>query len=322
MVPRPLPLTLCVPAYNATWCLPRLLASAVAQARPFAEILVYDDASTDGTAAVARAYGARVIRGETNRGCAYGKNVLASVARTPWLHFHDADDDLLPNFSGVAERWLAMDVPPDVVLLSYEFRENDTGALLDVRTFDDGSVRGDPIAYALTEQINNFGLYQRVPFVAAGGYDVDPRVLYNEDVAMHVRMALAGLSFRAEPEPTTISYRVGASMSASSQVRCVVSQYHVLRAASMRVASRHRSVLSARLWAVAGSAARHLDWETAYAALALARNIGGRVPAPSSGSLAFRALAALVPRAALYTREHLVRRTRPALRPPPARHPA
>lgn len=317
----PLPLALCVPAYNAAWCLPRLLASAAAQTRPFAEVLVYDDASSDDTAAVARAYGARVIRGETNRGCAHGKNALAGAAQAPWLHFHDADDDLLPNFSRVAERWLARADAPDVVLLSYEFRDNSTGELLAVRTFDDARVSADAVAFTVLEQINNFGLYRRGPFLAAGGYDTDPRVLYNEDVAMHVRLALAGLSFRAEHEPTGISYRVGGSMSAASQARCLVAQYHVLRNAAARIRPSHRAVVSARLWGVAGGAGSHLDWSAAHAALALAVELGGRIPQRTAGSLPFRAVAAVAPRLALHARERLVRRTRAELRPAPETRP-
>lgn len=56
-------IAMCVPAYNAAKHLPVLIASAAAQTVPFDEIWVYDDASTDDTAEVARALGARVVRG-------------------------------------------------------------------------------------------------------------------------------------------------------------------------------------------------------------------------------------------------------------------
>ena len=80
-------LALCVPAFNAARQLPRLLAAAQGQTVPFDEILVYDDGSADDTGAVAEASGARVIRGDVNRGCAVGKNALAEAARSDWLHF-------------------------------------------------------------------------------------------------------------------------------------------------------------------------------------------------------------------------------------------
>ena len=92
-------LALCIPAYNAADHLPRLLESAQNQAKPFDEILVYDDCSTDNTAEVARSYGATVVSGDENRGCLYGRAQLAEYASTDWIHFHDADDDLLDGFA-------------------------------------------------------------------------------------------------------------------------------------------------------------------------------------------------------------------------------
>ena len=100
-------LALCIPAYNAALLLPKLLTSAREQAIPFDEILVYNDCSTDNTAEVARQYGATVVEGDVNSGCSTGKNRLAEVATSDWLHFHDADDDLLPNFTTVAHRWIS-----------------------------------------------------------------------------------------------------------------------------------------------------------------------------------------------------------------------
>jgi 4,4'-diaponeurosporenoate glycosyltransferase len=50
-----------VPARNEASNLPRLLASLAAQAEPPLEVLVVDDGSTDGTAAVARAAGVGVV---------------------------------------------------------------------------------------------------------------------------------------------------------------------------------------------------------------------------------------------------------------------
>lgn len=84
--------SLLIPCHNSAAHLPGLLADAAVLREHISEILVFDDASTDGTAEVARRFGARVVRGETNRGVSYARNKLLELATGDYLHFHDADD--------------------------------------------------------------------------------------------------------------------------------------------------------------------------------------------------------------------------------------
>src|SRR5262245_29459086 len=64
------------------------------------EILVYDDASgapaqnflPDGLAVT-------VLRGDENRGPAYGRNRLLGACKSAYVHFHDADDLFNPQWS-------------------------------------------------------------------------------------------------------------------------------------------------------------------------------------------------------------------------------
>src|ERR1051326_8043102 len=125
MTARPT-LAMLIPAYNAAGYLPRLLDSAMRQTQPFDEIWVYDDCSNDGTAAVAERYGARGVRGDINCGCSHGKNRLAAETSCDWIHFHDADDELMPNFVECARTWMS-DGRFDVVLFAYEERSSRTG---------------------------------------------------------------------------------------------------------------------------------------------------------------------------------------------------
>jgi glycosyltransferase involved in cell wall biosynthesis len=304
-------LAVLIPAWNAAAWLPRLLASAAAQTEPFDEIWVYDDASTDDTASVAERLGARVVRGAVNAGCSAGKNALAAHTGADWIHFHDADDELLPNFGALARRWMAL-TTADVVLFPYEERD-EGGALLEIRRFGPDEVARDPRAYAIRHQINPFcGLYRREAFLAAGGYDVDPAVLYNEDVAMHIGLAFAGLSFAAETEVSIINHRRGGSMSSANALACARAHLAVLRKTAARPgAEAYAREIAAKLWAVAGVLAARLDWDNADAAQALARRLD---PSRIDGSPTYRALAAISPSLALRAREHLVRTLRPAQR--------
>ncbi len=82
-----------IPAYNEEKYLPdtlrALFASAEVVGEPF-EVIVADDASTDHTAAVARARGARVVAAN-NRQIAATRNAGARAARGDVFFFVDAD---------------------------------------------------------------------------------------------------------------------------------------------------------------------------------------------------------------------------------------
>ena len=306
-------IALLIPAWNAATWLPRLLASAHAQSTPFDAIWVYDDCSTDDTAAVAKAHGAQVLRGAINQGCSAGKNALARHVEADWLHFHDADDALLPNFVELARAWIDRGAP-DVVLFDYLYKDNETGELLSTRRFDHAQLVADPRRYAIREQINAIcGLYRRSAFLAVGGYDEDPAVLYNEDVAFHIRLAFAGLTFAAESEPSIINYRIGGSMSGGNQLKCLQAHHAVLQRTLARSdAAPYRIDLAAKLWAVAGRLAAYGAWAEADQAAQVAAALAP--PDGATGSSLFRTLARINPHLALRVRERWIRFARPHLR--------
>ena len=306
-------IALLIPAYNAAPWLPRLLESAHAQRRSFDAIWVYDDCSTDDTAAVAAAHGAQVLRGAVNKGCSAGKNALARHVEADWLHFHDADDEMLPNFVELAQGWIDRGAP-DVVLFDYLYKDNETGDLLGTRHFDHGQLAADPRRYAIREQINAIcGLYRRSAFLAAGGYDLDPAVLFNEDVACHIKLAFAGLSFGAENEISIVNYRIGGSMSGANRHNCLLAHHEVMQRTLARLdAAPYRADIAAKLWAVAGSLGACGDWAEADRAATTAAAICP--PDAVAGSGLFRAVARVNPSLALRLRERWVRLTRPQLR--------
>jgi len=305
-------LALLVPAYNAASFLPRLLGTARTQSQPFDEIWVYDDCSTDDTAEVARQWGASVITGDVNRGCSYGKNTLAQRTGCDWIHFHDADDELLPGFVERAHQWMAKDTV-DVVVFGCISKDEATGQVEHTAIHDAQKLAEDPVGYTISTKLNAIsGLYRRSAFLAAGGFDLDPEVLYNEDVAMHCSLARAGLRFSSDPDIFIVWWRRAGSMSNNNRLKCVRAEHKVLlKARAHDRESRYRAEISGRLWEVATTAATHLDWETADASAKLASQLRG--PARSSSGL-FRALSALWPTMALRLREWLIRLLKPQYR--------
>lgn len=81
-------LSVVIPALNEAEYLPRLLACLARQSLQPLEVLVVDGGSSDGTPALARAWGATVLAGGRP---GHGRNVGAEVARGDWLLFLDAD---------------------------------------------------------------------------------------------------------------------------------------------------------------------------------------------------------------------------------------
>jgi len=102
--PAPIRVSVIIPARNEAHNLPALLGSLASQpVKPF-EILVVDDASTDGTAETARRLGARVIASaplpEGWRGKTWACHQGAEAAVGGWFLFLDADTAFEPDGLG------------------------------------------------------------------------------------------------------------------------------------------------------------------------------------------------------------------------------
>ena len=306
-------LALCIPAYNASKVLPRLLTSSTSQLIPFNEIFVYDDCSTDNTREVAESFGATVIKGDVNRGCSFGKNALAEIASSDWIHFHDADDDLLPDFTQKVFTWIATNGPQcDVLLLNFNYVDFKTGELLGTAAHDRDEIHRDALKYSINHKIVNFGVYKRRSLLAAGGFDLDPKVLYNEDNAFHQRLAKKGLKFDYLSDITCINYRYNKSMSASNQLKCTIANYHVLA----NIAATHGDIyafeIATQLWTCIAGLGAAQDWHYVRMALLLSRKLGYR-SAPASNKV-FTILTELNPFTAIWLREKLIRLFKPSLR--------
>ncbi|MDP9170044.1 MAG: glycosyltransferase [Acidobacteriota bacterium] len=95
-----------VPAYNGERFLRLSLDSIVAQTYPNREILVMDDGSTDGTEAIARSYGDRVVYYRQPRNRGQFQNVGDGIARArgEYIAVYHADDIYHPE---IVEREVA-----------------------------------------------------------------------------------------------------------------------------------------------------------------------------------------------------------------------
>ncbi|HWA00960.1 MAG TPA: glycosyltransferase [Caulobacterales bacterium] len=110
-----------VAAYNSETTLKRSVQSALAQPE-VAEVCIIDDASSDGTLALARALAAEdervvVVAQPVNRGPSAARNAGLAATRAPWIAILDADDYMLPGrLSSLLARAGAVDFIADALI--------------------------------------------------------------------------------------------------------------------------------------------------------------------------------------------------------------
>jgi glycosyltransferase involved in cell wall biosynthesis len=87
-----------IPTFNRAHTLDRALESVLTQRRPPDEVIVVDDGSEDGTAAMVRSRYPQVrLLEQINRGVSAARNLGIAQAMGEWLAFLDSDDAWLPG---------------------------------------------------------------------------------------------------------------------------------------------------------------------------------------------------------------------------------
>ncbi len=300
-------IALLVPCHNAAAFLPRLWESVRAQTTPFAELLVYDDASSDDTASVAEALGARVLRGAENQGPGAARNHLLAATACEWIHFHDADDRLHPDFVTRMGARAALD-DRDVLLCQVDWLDEHTRTVV-LRWRYDESVYQTPDAPAdmLVNIIGGIGgLYRTHVLRAVSGFRTQLR--YWEDMDLHLRLWHAGARFGVVDEVLSWAHRHESSTS-NRNLSAVWRAKTALLADLVAAPSA-----SARFIAAAGAEAEMIlnrqlesgDLDGARVSLALALRCG--IDVPTSGSRLLRLTRLLCGRWPAARLQHTIRR--------------
>ena len=191
-------LSVVIAARDAAATLNACLDGASAQAGADCEIIVVDDCSRDGTAAIAERSEVKLIRLREHRGVAAARNAGARAARAPVLLFLDADvvparDLFKAGLATMAER------DADAVIGSYD----------DEPAVDSVVSRFKNLAHHYFHQNSDgitttfwgaCGFIRRDVFLDAGGFDETRFVLPSiEDVELGARVAERGAKIFIHP---------------------------------------------------------------------------------------------------------------------------
>ena len=204
--------TVLIVAYQSARVLPRCLAAVAAQTRPPDRLIVIDNASTDGSAQVARDHGAEVIEAGANLGFAAANNLAARRADTDWIAFLNpdayAEPEWLERLMAATQRW------PEAGAFGSTQRDASEPERLD-GVGDAYFVLGLPYRAgfgrrrALPPEGEVFGpcaaaaLWRREAFVALGGFE-ERFFCYGEDVDLAFRHRLRGGSCVQVPDAVVL----------------------------------------------------------------------------------------------------------------------
>ena len=196
-----------IPAYNAAWCVGRAIDSVLAQTFRDFELIVVDDGSTDGTAAVLARYDdALRIVSKPNGGMSSARNAGIRAATGDYVAFLDADDRWMPE--KLARQVALLDAQPELAFCAA------------VATFEDpdGLTVGEWRGYAgpragVSEVFANHGavaggasavVARRGLVFRLGGFD--ETLAGAEDTDMWIRLACHG-GFACIDEPLAVVLR-------------------------------------------------------------------------------------------------------------------
>jgi glycosyltransferase involved in cell wall biosynthesis len=183
-------LSVVVPVRNDPGHLAECLRGLAASTLRDHEVIVVDDASTDGTAAVAEAAGARLVRQAERTGPAAARNRGVREARAPLVLFVDADVRVHPD---TLERVVAGFADPSVDALfgSYDLTPGSPNFLSQYKNLFHHYVHQRSTGEATTFW-SGCGAIRRDVFLGAGGFDTSYRRPAIEDIELGVRLIREG----------------------------------------------------------------------------------------------------------------------------------
>jgi glycosyltransferase involved in cell wall biosynthesis len=273
--------------------LPRLREQVDRLMPAFDEVLLADDFSQDETAVKAEAMGFKILRLPRNLGPGGARNALVRASSAEWIHFHDVDDELAPDYLTHVGTIAGSDC--DAVLHYVDFIDEQTRAPIIRWKFDPAALAADPQLTLLSGPMPTMSSYlRRDAFLAARGFDEKRRCF--EDGDLLLQLANRGARFRCVPEVLEWSLRHGDG-AGGNQHYCFICRLQFLEDYAAALPIRLHPAIALEAERAAVMLLRFHDRAQARRAIALAQRLGRRVPFTSNPLL--NALRPFVPAAML-----------------------
>ncbi|WP_430435147.1 glycosyltransferase [Methyloversatilis sp.] len=238
-----------MPVFNGAAHLAEALDSVLVQRLPAARVVVVDDGSTDGSAALLQRYGDRItLVSQTNHGQAHARRTGADAAGGELIAFIDQDD--VWDVNKLARQVNLMQRFPDAGATYCDHRRIDADGKLLAATGSGYGLRGsgrilDALLHGNFILSASLVMVRRSAYEAAGGF-LPQRGFWADDYSLWLRTAAhAPFLYQAE---TLVSYRQHANNTSGDRYEQARGDIQALRelCAHLRAADMSRALPAAR----------------------------------------------------------------------------
>lgn len=186
-----MPVSVIIPVYNSAEYLEACLAHLAASVSAPVECIVVDDGSTDGSAEVARRYGAKVLSTGGRAGPARARNIGAREARGEILFFLDSDVCVHPDTLERLRQDFQADPQLDALIGSYDASPGSHDFLSQYKNLMHYFVHQHGRQEACTFW-SGCGAIRRAVFLEHAGFDESYERPAVEDIELGYRLRMAG----------------------------------------------------------------------------------------------------------------------------------
>jgi glycosyltransferase involved in cell wall biosynthesis len=161
---------LLVPVYNGAKYLEQFHRSVLQLETKFNDVVFYNDGSTDDSYSLIKDLGYKILNGTGNQGCAFARNQLIRSTDAEWVHFHDIDDLICPDY--LTFKLQAVKYNYDAIFCDADWLDTNTGNVMLRWRYNNDELRKKGASYFLINPVGGInGLYKRDTLIKIGGFD-------------------------------------------------------------------------------------------------------------------------------------------------------